>query len=432
MKLTGIKEAGSSNILHWALKNDAVLTKEQELLSFINDETFYLITLSDVNFFELFRLTQLYRNKLRILNEKQAIVPSAEELTIFNEEYHTPSGDTINLAEAAETSIRTFMNLAAQMMGDNDIISSSAVRLFIPMIARRFDVQIPMAFYDFFQFMDDDEKHEVFSVDYPNTINTIIENPVSGMKINFLTEVVRSLELVNPSDKYEKYLELIKYAPMKSYAHQENLYKFGLLEMFKENPIARSEVKAVLFKSTKESLSNAMRMLNKTAADLKLNFTIQLPMQYMQILLNYYDNHIIPVSYESSIKNIIANGLVYDNFKTYAYEPELQGNEESDPKEEEFNNQVEAYRVRITEANQVLLNTINAMLTHNSTAKDIPISKESIFSLLPSVYRANAVITVNSSYIDALCKDNDSIIGTMFGEMKGIIKGVNEEISKQK
>ena len=175
-----------------------------------------------------------------------------------------------------------------------------------------------------------------------------------------------------------------------------------------------------------------MRMLNKTAADLKLNFTIQLPIQYMQILLNYYDNHIIPVSYESSIKNIIANGLVYDNFKTYAYEPDLQGNEESDPKEEEFNNQVEAYRVRITEANQVLLNTINAMLTHNSTTKDIPISKESIFSLLPSVYRANAVITVNSSYIDALCKDNDSVIGTMFSEMKGIIKGVNEEISKQK
>ena len=147
MNVTEIREAGSSNVLQWAMKNGAEIWNEHNmpLHAFINDETFYLVTLSDLNFFQLFRLTQTYRDKLRILEEKPAAVPSKKELEEwFPGEYMTATGEHIKLSEAAELSINTFLNLAKQMMSDTDIISPSAVRLFLPMIARRFDVQIPL------------------------------------------------------------------------------------------------------------------------------------------------------------------------------------------------------------------------------------------------------------------------------------------------
>jgi len=80
MKITGIKEAGCNNTLLWALKNKATIFGDEPLCSLINDELFYIVTFSDVNLFELFRLTQIYREKLKIVRENQAEIPSREIL----------------------------------------------------------------------------------------------------------------------------------------------------------------------------------------------------------------------------------------------------------------------------------------------------------------------------------------------------------------
>lgn len=429
MQVTAIKESGCSNTLRWALKNGARVWEDDALCAFISDETFYLITISDINFFELFRLTQIYRDKLRILQEHPASVPNKEELEIFSGEYITPTGDNVNVAEAVELCITTFMNLATQMRGDDDIISSSAVRLFIPMIARRFDIQIPLSFYDFMCFMSEEEREKVFTTEYPNTINDILEDRISRLKINIMTEFVKSIKVLSYSERYEKYLNLIKYAPLKAYTSQDNLYKFGLLEMFKMDNIRRSEVKAVLFKSDKKTLSSAINSIAKLSTDLKLKFVIQLPIQYMQMLLNYYDAHILPVEYESSMHNIVSNGLVYENFKTFS--GNTLSEESSEEEEKTFNNQIEAYRVRITEANQILLNTINMLLSKKDD-EDSSMSSEEIFALLPAIYKTNAVLTINARYINALSKDNDNLLGAMFTEIRETVNDVANDIQRKK
>ena len=429
MNVTEIREAGSSNVLQWAMKNGAEIWNEHNmpLHAFINDETFYLVTLSDLNFFQLFRLTQTYRDKLRILEEKPAAVPSKKELEEwFPGEYMTATGEHIKLSEAADLSINTFLNLAKQMMSDTDIISPSAVRLFLPMIARRFDVQIPLSFLDVLLFMSKEERQQVFTSDYPNTFKSLLGDSVSQLKINILLECVKSIHIVRYGEEYEKYLKIIKYAPLKTYSVKENLYAFGLLDMFKQDNVNRSEVKAALFKADKNKLSDTMRRLSNMNSDLKMNFVIQIPIQYMQILLNTYDNHTIPIDYESSMQNIVANGLVYDGFKTY--DEVVSPEEENEDGRKEFINQVEAYRVRITEANQVLLNTINAMLSADITD---PIDDVFAFSLLPGIYKCNAVCTINEKHIDALSMDA-SMLGTMFTEIKSVINGVRNDLTKQK
>ena len=148
MRIIDIKESGASNTLMWALSNGANIKEDVPLTSLINDETFYLVTLSDVNFFELFRLTQMYRDKLRIVSEVTAAIPSPKALKdAFPGEYQKDGDEAIALSEVAEHVINTFINLTAQMSNDDDIIHQGAIRMFLPMIARKFNVQIPVASY---------------------------------------------------------------------------------------------------------------------------------------------------------------------------------------------------------------------------------------------------------------------------------------------
>jgi len=83
MNIVSIKEAWSNNIISCAITNNANIVSDLALQSLINDELCYIITLDNVNLFELFRLTQTYRDKLRIIEESKAEVPSMEELKIF-------------------------------------------------------------------------------------------------------------------------------------------------------------------------------------------------------------------------------------------------------------------------------------------------------------------------------------------------------------
>ena len=80
MKITSITESGSNNTLLWAISNGADIKSDIPLQSIINDELFFLVRLEDVNMFELFRLTQHFRNKLRIINEHMAAIPDDSDL----------------------------------------------------------------------------------------------------------------------------------------------------------------------------------------------------------------------------------------------------------------------------------------------------------------------------------------------------------------
>lgn len=420
MKITNIKESGANNVLMWAISNSADIKSDRSLVSIINDETFYTVTLEDVNFFELFRLTQLYRDKIRIIEEKLYNVPTISELEkIFPGEYSSET-ETISLAKVAEYAIANFVNIASQMNTDDDIIRPGAARLFLPMITRKFNIQIPVSFVDIIDSMNDEESSKLFNSNYPNTIKEILESNVHGVKTNLYLGFVKHSRILKYNTRYNQYLKLIKYAPIKSYAQSSKLYRFNLIGFHKMDNVNREEIKCSLFNSDINTVSNTLAKLNKLNNPLKLEFAIQLPIHYMQLLENSYSREMLPILYESSMSSIIDGGIVYENFQTPEYIDDEDGK-----KLENHNNAIDSYRVRIAEANQNLLNAIPIIV---KSENDVDIT--STFAMLPSIYTTKAVITINMENIEKLLKDPDPVLSGMFKEMHEISKGVIADIKK--
>ena len=170
MRVVSIKESGSNNLLRWAISKSTSFYKDESLCNMINNELYYIVELENINFFELFRLTQLHRNYLRILDEKQAECPSTEELSLyFPGMYRSEeSNDEVNKSSLAEFAINSFINLALQMNSDDDIINFKAMRLFLPMISRKFNVQIPVPFYKLLDNIKPEDIGKIFNQNYPD------------------------------------------------------------------------------------------------------------------------------------------------------------------------------------------------------------------------------------------------------------------------
>lgn len=426
MQIIDIKESGANNVLMWALANGANVKEDMPLTSLINDETFYLVTLEGVNFFELFRLTQMYRDKLRIVNEKSSAIPSMKELKeMFPGEYKSET-ENLSLSDVSEHVITNFTNLTSQMMTDDDIINPGAIRLFLPMITRKFDVQIPVSFIDFIDSMSDEETSKLFTADYPGTLKEIIEADVHGVKTILANGFVKGTQILKYDTRYDQYIKTIKYGPLKAYPQSSKLYKFGLLGFSKRDNVSRGEIRCSLFKSNQAAISNSVKRMGRINTPLELDFIIQLPIQYMQLLENSFSRELLNISYESSMSAIIDGGLTYNDFKTSEYAVDTE-NPEEQAKLETRNNAIEAYRVRITEANQILLNTIPILV---KSENDVDVT--SVFAMLPSLYTAKAVITVNTDNIQKYIAHTDPVISSMFQEMNDIANGVTEDIRKMK
>ena len=140
MKITKITESGTNNLLRWAIQNGADIKNDSALHALINDQTFYLVTMENVNFFEVFRLTQMYREKMRIVSEEKAVVPPRSELAELFPGGYTPDqnkpDEKVPLCELAEHVMTNFINLVMQMNTDNDIIGAGALHLFVPMLTQ--------------------------------------------------------------------------------------------------------------------------------------------------------------------------------------------------------------------------------------------------------------------------------------------------------
>ena len=411
MRITEIKESGCSNILSWAISNNADIKNDPALVSLINDELFYLITLSDVNFFQLFRLTQIIRDQLRIRNERTAVVPTIEKLEEF---FPTQDGkgDEASTAGMVKEVIEDFVGLVKQMSSDDDIITRGTARLFLPMITRTFDVQIPMRFIDFIDEMTAKETFQLFTHEYPNTLSKILEEEAHGVRTKFMMGVFNGTKIIRYDPQYDKLLKAIKYAPLKTY-QKNRMYKLALLGFSKQT--GGGEVRCNLFKMNPTQMQEKMKQLVSMSSQLEFDFMVQLPIQHMQIIENSFSRDILPVSYESSMRNIVENDLIYDNLE----DPTI---EES----EKVTTDMEAYRIRIAESNKRLMNMIEYIFSQNQSDPSFT------FSLLPSVYRTNAMFQVNNTNIKDFMAINDPIISDMFEEMYMIMNSVSEDIRKSK
>lgn len=429
MKLINIREAGANNLLTWAIANGDSIKDDEAIHGLVNAETFYLVTLSDVNFFELFRLTQIYRNKVRIISEKKAAIPPRTELVkLFNGTYCPNKDDPETKAplyQCVEYTVNNFINLALQMSNDNDIIHSSAVRLFLPMISRKFDVQIPVSFIDLLDSISAEEAERLFSMEYPATLEEITESDVHGFKTKLMTSLAIGTKIIKYTTRYNQYLRATKYFPLKK-AESKKLYRFGLLGFFKYNEISRSEIRVNMFHPNPNLLTENMKRMNTINTPLKVEFVIELPIQYMQMLENSFDRDVLEINYESSMTSIIDEGIRYDDFITKEFASEDPTAEEA---AEEYNNQINAYRVRIAEANEVLLKAIPILLTGNNENE---VDTTSVFSMLPAIYTTKAVVTLNLDYTKKYIDHYDPVISELFKEMIDMSHGIVEDIKNSK
>lgn len=442
MEIIDIKESGASNILSYALKNGASLIDDEPLVSLINDELFYLVSLKNLTLFQVFRLTQMYRSKLRILTSELVGLPSDEELQGDFGGESTVQGEVVAHSDLARLVIQQWLGLVAQMSTDSSIISDGAARLFIPMLARRYTVQIPVGFYDLFSSMSEKEISELFTSDYPNTLHRIIESPVHGVKTVLSTGIAKATQITRYDKRYDNYVKTLRYFPLKGDSTTTRLYRLGLLAFSKRDPIARTEIRFSLFNVDRESALTCMRRLSKLHTPLEVDIVLQLPIEYMQLLENSFDRDILPLLYESSMSVILESGIHYEDFKTPEWEEgptnpspvaaesfdttEHPQEKEGDQKLIDHENAVQAYRVRIAEANENTLKAIQILMESGN----LDISPTSIFSLLPSIYMATAVARISVEHLKVLTSHSDPIISSLFSEIESIIGHVTEDLRK--
>lgn len=432
MKITNIEETGCNDILRWAIENEVNLQGEPEMINLINNETSYNITFSDINLFELFRLVQLFRNKLRIIEEKDFIkeFDNGYLESLFGGNFHMDEDDNIQVggdvpvASLVNKSLQSLTNLAIQMSTDNDIIRLGTARMYLPMLSRRFDVSIPIDFGSFLTTMETpDDYNRIFNKDYPNTLVKEIDQDNSSILRAIFYKFVRSVTMVKYSDKYEQLLKLIKYVPLQINSSENKLYKIGRLGFRKYDSHTHSDIGCSLFnRLPTDQWIQKTKQIGLLESKLNIDFAVQIPIQLMMQIENALDSNILPIRYESSIQSIIENGLAFSNFNS---SNDLELDEEA---EINFNNDIEAYTNRISEANQLTLNTISLLLKD-----DMHNDENSAFALLPSMYVTNAVFTINMEhkdlYLDTFTSD---LIRPMFKEMIELGNSLAYDMSKTK
>lgn len=417
MEITHIKECGSSNLLKWALDNGADIANDLQLESLINDELFYQITISNVNFFELFRLTQMYREKIHVIGEQKAEIPDANEIVNYLPSNVVIDDKEFDISEAVQHASDMFIKLVTQMTADDNIIQPDTVRLFIPMVCRKFEIEIPMSFMDLMSLFDEENTPDkLLNENYPDNLDEVIIGSTTLCN-KIMLHLFRSTRVIRYDGHYDQLLRLTKYAPLRK-CEDDKLYKFRLCGLIKYNKISRNEYICSFFNTNKVAMAEGIKKLESIKSPLKLDFVVQLPLQYMQMLENSFSPEELGITYESSISDIIDTGLSFNNFITQEFDETTEQD-----KIESYNNAIDLYKVRISDANKTTLGLIQLLLNQPDLT-EADVDKTYLFSMLPSIYSTKAVIRVNTENIDKYLSHYNAVIRSMFQEMLDIAKSV--------
>lgn len=411
MEIIKIQESGNNNILKWAIKSKANIYDDISLQNIIANDLEYLVTIQDVNFFELFQFSRTYRDTMRVIEEEIADMPLRKDIIkFFPGEYTDQStSKTTPLYELAEDSIQKFINLALQMKTDSDIIKLDTVRMFFPMITRKFTIIISVSFQGLVKTLQNsDNAKKLFNENYPESIYNFFFSD-DKMNANLLLMNIENLtEAIQYNDHYEKLLNITKYAPLRKVSDND-LFKFRLSGFYKDSVISKSRTSCTMFNADKTELQNNIEKIKQIKGDLCVSFIIQIPIQYMFILYNSFSAEELQFTFESSIANIISNSITFNDFITYS------GNEEDI---EKYNNSIESYRFRIGEANNQLLSLLPILLSNEKC------DATQSFSILPSIYTTKCILTLNMKYANKYINHFDANISTMFEKMIDIAKSL--------
>lgn len=397
MEIIEVKSSGSEELLLYCLSKGVNLQKNAIFAGLIGDDIQYRFILDDINQFELFYLTQRYRTGLHVLEEHQFVEPEENYLTFY-------------LGESDQSSkiIRKFINLTNQMLVDKDIIDESLVSLFLPMITRRYKISIPISFQEILITLTDEEYRKVFNSDYVSNLDKL--QSFLSIKTKIASILSQLSDPISYTDKQYKILQNIFYKKLRR-QEDTDIYQMGLLKFGKRNHLTGIQVTCNPSMMKKESLEKKMKELSFIKSPMELEFVIQVPIYHMQLLLNIFDSHIIQIAYPSSIKSIVDNGMNISNIQSINFQ-------------EEKENLLSSYTLRITECNQLLLETISSILQNEKGEYTSSV----LFSLLPSLYLTNAVVRINEETLDKLLKVNDKLLSDIFHRMKTISNKIQSDI----
>lgn len=419
MFISDIQESNSSNILKWALSNNAQILTDIALIDIINDEMKYLVTIEDVNFLEVYQLTQIYRNQLMIVVKDPLKIADEDLLkSIFG---LSSKDDKIIPWKLALQAISKYSNLFFQIEANEDDEHKTPLDLlFMPMINRRFTIQIPLRFIDFIYLLSDAEYKKVFKAGYPNTLEYIIdaESSINNFKGRFMMQLIKNATPTPFNKKIIKYLDITKFKALHQNSKDEKFYTPVLLNFGAEDPMTKKIIRYSFFKANKEDLQVILKKLNKYKInEMMYEFAIQLPIEYMQILENTFHNGIVEIKYRTPM-NIIAN-------RGYNYNQILKIRD----LDENLVEPIDPYALRINEAAMENIHCIN-LLELNLNNNLIDTNRADIYSLLPSVYTVQCVIRISSEDIKKIITISNPVIKNIFIEIQKQINLLNNDINK--
>ena len=131
----------------------------------------------------------------------------------------------------------------------------------------------------------------------------------------------------------------------------------------------------------------------------------------------------LKISYEASMSTILGSGLLFNDFVAPEMTPMEDGSDNDVASE--HNEAISAYRARLTEANQLVINAIDMMIKVDQC--DIT----SAFAMLPGMYMTRAVIKFKENDVPTILKSVNSIavLDDMFQTMMSMMDGVRSDIS---
>lgn len=416
MIITEIEENTNSNILQWCLKNEANLKEDHLMLDFINDEFNYLITIEDVNFFELYLLTKYYRDHLRIIDRK-TINQVDKELI---EKKFLNQIENEKCSEIAIKAIERYLQLTLQIEGNSESKENNRPLeiFFLPMMNRRYIIQIPIYFLDLFRMVSDKEFKKLFTFNYPSTLDTLIESTdPMGFKMKmmlFISKLLIPLEL-NKSD--ENKLNVVKFKQLTT-SENEAFYDPKMIRFEKMDKVSKRIFRYSFFKGTSEQLVSTLKKIKKSNSNgtMFAEFAVSLPLEYLQILENSYSGEMIEVKYRSSVDTFIMKGFNYNQILKLK------------DMDKEVSAPPEIYTTRIQESYFNSITNISKLHQHSSNTKNALID---ILSLLPSIHTVKCILKINLKDIRSIVQhESNSFLKSIFIQMQNQINLLHNDIEK--
>lgn len=436
MQIQKVEIQGNDNFLRYAIKNHADLYNDYDLLDFINGDTIVMVTLDDINFYELHRLTHFYRKKIRVIEECPIGDVSLDyfEQIIPGEIQSKTTGEVIKLAQIAKDACDGFMNIALQMEADEDIIPSWAGRLFIPMIYRRFKVMVPISFFELIKALQGSRIANVFEDEnYQEKLAHALFTSEGLEVLNKLLIGFSALIYNNLDSNHTTQLAKIFLFQGLGSNKSNKLYHYTPIGFSRYNEFTGLEHRVRFFNGNPEKISEDIKVISNLDTPLRVQFAVELPIHQLQVLERTFTQDELEVDYLSSPSELIQTPIRFDDFII----PESTLDSDSRKSQDSIVHHraaISAYRDRIKLASDNTIAASAIVLNPGAETRSslITPSGSTVIALPPAIATIRGSVSLKplngTSNISKYTSVNDDLNKSMLSEMIQTVAEINESL----